>query len=150
MSRVDDRDLVRDEPERARSLLTVRAAISFARDVERPCLRSLSLMCSYWRASFVPFFTPRGGMCASFCRLFGQRVVDHCVDLPAGRASFEPADRRTSIDEDEGRDLFHCKALRQSLVLVCVDADDRETAAFLACDVGDQALHPARGPRRPL
>ena len=40
-------------PFRARSLLTVRAAISFARFVERPCFFSLSLMCSYWRSRFV-------------------------------------------------------------------------------------------------
>jgi hypothetical protein len=49
-------------PASARSLLTVRAAISFARAGDFPLSRSLSLMCSYWRASFVPFFTPRGGM----------------------------------------------------------------------------------------
>src|SRR5439155_23280148 len=34
----------------ARVLLTVRAAISFARFVERPCFFSLSLMCSYCRS----------------------------------------------------------------------------------------------------
>ena len=27
-----------------------------------PALFSLSLMCSYWRARLVPFFTPRGGI----------------------------------------------------------------------------------------
>jgi hypothetical protein len=47
MSRVDERELVFDWPDRARSLFTVRAAISLARLVERPCLRSLALMCSY-------------------------------------------------------------------------------------------------------
>jgi hypothetical protein len=34
-------------PERARSLLTVAAAICFARFVDRPCFFSPSLMCSY-------------------------------------------------------------------------------------------------------
>jgi hypothetical protein len=34
-------------PDCARCLLTVRAAISFARPVERPCFFSESLMCSY-------------------------------------------------------------------------------------------------------
>ena len=38
------RDRVRDSPERARSLLTVRAAISSARLVEAPRLRALDLM----------------------------------------------------------------------------------------------------------
>ena len=41
----DDPDLV--SPFSARCLLTVRAAISFARFVERPCFFSESLMCSY-------------------------------------------------------------------------------------------------------
>jgi hypothetical protein len=36
-----------DSPDWARCLLTVRAAISFARPVERPCFFSESLMCSY-------------------------------------------------------------------------------------------------------
>jgi hypothetical protein len=34
-------------PSSARCLLTVAAAIDFARFVLRPCFRSLSLMCSY-------------------------------------------------------------------------------------------------------
>src|SRR3954462_1811278 len=50
MSRVDERELSFASPFRARSLLTVRAAISFARLVERPCFFSASLMCSYWRS----------------------------------------------------------------------------------------------------
>jgi hypothetical protein len=37
-------------PDWARCLLTVRAAISFARFVERPCFFSLSLTCSYCRS----------------------------------------------------------------------------------------------------
>jgi len=49
MSRVDERELVRDSPACARSLLTVRAAISFARLVEAPRFFSPSLMCSYCR-----------------------------------------------------------------------------------------------------
>src|SRR5215212_3077956 len=62
MSRVDVRDRRRDSPERARSFWTVRAAISLARPVERPCCFWLRFTCSYCRARFVPFFTPRGGM----------------------------------------------------------------------------------------
>src|SRR5207302_1165924 len=53
-----------------RSLLTVRAAISSARPSLAPCSRWLSLMCSYCRARFVPFFTPRGGIrpsCPKIC-----------------------------------------------------------------------------------
>src|SRR3954468_13974850 len=62
MSCVEVRERVRDSPRRARSLLTVRAAISSARLSERPCCFSLCLTCSYWRARFVPFLTPRGGI----------------------------------------------------------------------------------------
>jgi hypothetical protein len=47
MSRVDVRERVRDSPERARSLFTVRAAISSARSSDAPWRFSLSLMCSY-------------------------------------------------------------------------------------------------------
>jgi hypothetical protein len=47
MSCVDERELVRASPDRARSLLTVLAAISFARFVEAPRSFALSLMCSY-------------------------------------------------------------------------------------------------------
>src|SRR5438132_13966381 len=51
MSRVDVRDgRLFVSPDRARSLLTVRAAISLARLVERPCFFSPSLMCSYCRS----------------------------------------------------------------------------------------------------
>src|SRR5215207_7873804 len=66
MSCVDVRERWRDSPLRARSLLTVRAAISSARDSEAPCSFWLSLMCSYWRARLVPFLTPRGGIGGSF------------------------------------------------------------------------------------
>ena len=47
MSSVEERELLVDSPLRARSLLTVRAAISPERRSETPRLRSLSLMCSY-------------------------------------------------------------------------------------------------------
>ena len=55
------RDAVRDSPERARSLLTVRGDLLGA-VLETPRSFALSLMCSYWRARFVPFLTPRGGI----------------------------------------------------------------------------------------
>ncbi len=66
MSSVELRERVRDSPLRAFSLFTVRAAISSARSSELPCSFWLSLMCSYWRARFVPFLTPRGGMPRSY------------------------------------------------------------------------------------
>ena len=47
MSLVDVRERVRDSPARARSLLTVRAAISSARSSEAPWSFCASLMCSY-------------------------------------------------------------------------------------------------------
>jgi hypothetical protein len=43
----DDRDRDFVSPFCARCLFTVRAAISFARFVERPCFFSLCLTCSY-------------------------------------------------------------------------------------------------------
>src|SRR5688572_29305804 len=48
-------------PALLRSLLTVRAAISFARFVLRPFFFADSLMCSYCRLRFA-LFTPRGGI----------------------------------------------------------------------------------------
>jgi hypothetical protein len=48
-------------PDSRRCLLTVRAAISFARFVLRPSFFSESLMCSYCRLRFA-LFTPRGGI----------------------------------------------------------------------------------------
>src|SRR4030088_765473 len=61
MSCVDVRERVADSPARARSLFTVRAAISSARSSLAPRSSWLSLTCSYCRARFVPFLTPRGG-----------------------------------------------------------------------------------------
>jgi hypothetical protein len=48
LDRERDDDFV--SPDCARCLFTVLAAISVARFVERPCFRSLSLMCSYCRS----------------------------------------------------------------------------------------------------
>ena len=50
MSRVDDLDAVRDSPLRARSLLTVAAAICFARFVDDPRFFALDSTCWYWRS----------------------------------------------------------------------------------------------------
>jgi hypothetical protein len=52
MSLRDKRDDSLASPLRARSLLTVLAAISFARLVGTPCFFWLFLMCSYWRSRF--------------------------------------------------------------------------------------------------
>src|SRR2546425_3858253 len=52
MSLMDEGDAVLDCPRWARSLFTVRAAISFARLVEVPCDLTLSRMCSYFRSCF--------------------------------------------------------------------------------------------------
>src|SRR5437773_10812113 len=75
MSRVELRDAVRLSPERARSLFTVRAAISSARPVEAPRSLALSLMCSYWRARFVAFLTPRGGIQKPLSTFFVASIV---------------------------------------------------------------------------
>jgi hypothetical protein len=75
MSLVEVREEPRDSPERARSLLTVRAAISSALPVLAPRSSWLSLTCSYWRPRFVPGLTPRGGI----------------APPPAFRESFDPS-----------------------------------------------------------
>jgi hypothetical protein len=77
MSWRESRDDVAASPARARSLLTVRAAISSAVSSLRPCSRSESLMCSYCRARFDPFSTPRGGICP---HLLGR--LDHVLSAP--------------------------------------------------------------------
>src|SRR3954470_22188269 len=94
MSRVELRERVRDSPLRARSLLTVRAAISSARLSDAPCSFSLFLMCSYWRARFVPFWTRRGG----FRDLLRR---DPCVRLHGLRNA---ASAHAPPQRDEGRD----------------------------------------------
>src|SRR2546421_8147916 len=87
MSRRDVRDDSRASPVRARSLLTVRAAISLARLVERPCFFSLSLTCSYWRSRLllqafcgmqIPPRWVRVGPApeAAFYALFERRILD--------------------------------------------------------------------------
>src|SRR5919204_1919817 len=68
LPRVEVRDRWRDSPERARSFCTVRAAISSA--LRPPRARWLRLMCSYCRARFVPFLTPRGGIAVSSFLVF--------------------------------------------------------------------------------
>jgi hypothetical protein len=66
MSCVEVRERLRDSPERARSLFTVRAAISSARPSDVPRDFADFLISSYWRARLVPFFTPLGGMTSAY------------------------------------------------------------------------------------
>src|SRR3984957_14175583 len=82
MSPVEVRELAFASPLRARSLLTVRAAISSARFSETPCLRSLSFMCSYWRSRLLPFLTPRGGISSTSDQLlvFRGRAQNRAPD----------------------------------------------------------------------
>src|SRR5437764_13157809 len=88
MSRVELRDADFASPLRARSLLTVAAAICFARLVERPCFFSLSLMCSYCRSRFAPhaccgienpFLAGHGGCAQRARELTLERRVLHVV-----------------------------------------------------------------------
>src|SRR4051812_23891813 len=113
MSWVELRERVRDSPERAFSLFTVRAAISSARSSERPCSFWLSTMCSYWRARLVPFLTPRGGMPDAYPGAAGIRT--DCV----------PANELL----DAGHRVLHVTALAHvGLVArgVALDPVDRE------------------------
>src|SRR4051794_20036966 len=93
MSCVDVRERCRDSPLRARSLFTVRAAISSARSSEAPWSSSLSLMCSYWRARFVPSLTPRGGIGSSFPCLLYFRLPVRPTATPLDIRPVTPDDR---------------------------------------------------------
>src|SRR5215218_7830356 len=109
MSFVDVRERVRDSPARARSLLTVRAAISSARDLEAPWSFALSLMCSYCRARLLPFWTPRGGIFDSFPGSISAYPVRDGAQPAGGHAP--PAGRRRSMGHDR---LERRVELRQS------------------------------------
>src|SRR5512139_775469 len=85
MSRSEALDASSGSPALARSLFTVRAAISSALLSERPAPRSLSLTCSYIRAHFVPFLTPPGGIATSF------------------RSSHRPVTRRAATESSADR-----------------------------------------------
>src|SRR5437773_4948021 len=112
MSCVEVRDRWRDSPERARSLFTVRAAISSARPSEVPRSFWDCLMCSYCRARFVPFLTPRGGIRSPFLRspdrglprsIAGMRLECSCsrrrLAVPAA------GEHLRSCFDHEGRDM---------------------------------------------
>src|SRR5882757_63701 len=104
MSRVEVRLAPRDSPDRARSLLTVRAAISSARFGASPRCRALSLMCSYWRSRLA--LEPRGMAASSFgllvrlilvrlilVRLILVRLIDVRLPGPGGRTRGFPVPR---------------------------------------------------------
>src|SRR5579884_4150118 len=121
--RDDDFDFV--SPDWARCLLTVRAAISFARFVDRPCFFSESLMCSYCRSRFA-LHELGTGMQASWFRFPGRQTHSRNVRaLCAQRAMRELFERRVLhvvlggvlVDElvDDG-DAFAVRG---------VDADER-------------------------
>src|SRR5262249_19857194 len=88
MSPVETGERVRASPERARSFCTVLAAISAARRSEAPLSRSLALMCSYWRARLVPFFTPLGGIAFTSTELAIRGTLTRgCENEPRARRS---------------------------------------------------------------
>ena len=62
----DSREPVLDSPARARALVHRARRDLFGAALVDPRSSWLSLMCSYWRARFVPFFTPRGGITTSY------------------------------------------------------------------------------------
>jgi uncharacterized protein YjbJ (UPF0337 family) len=70
-------------------LFTVRAAISSARLGDAPRCRALDFTCSYWRARFVPFLTPRGGM-ADLLRVRSMRTRLACM-FPRSAADYASA-----------------------------------------------------------
>src|SRR5437899_2478411 len=101
MSRVELLERVRDSPERARSLLTVRAAIASALLSDAPRSLTLPLTCSYWRALFVPFLTPRGGMAHLLSSL--ASTIDTRYDHRDIRRHRAPANRSGGRAADRGR-----------------------------------------------
>src|SRR5579859_5267155 len=91
MSCIDVRLAVLASPDRARSLFTVRAAISSARLVLSPRSMALSLMCSYCRSRFG--LDPLG-MSAAFRRSASTQVTSaHSgrADYLIGRSPVAPA-----------------------------------------------------------
>src|SRR4051812_36377318 len=96
---MEERLAVFASPERARSLFTVRAAISSARSVDSPRFFALVLMCSYWRSLFgldpagmaflLPGFMSEDGFAA------GHR--DQCAGDEAGLVGGEQHVRRRDL-----------------------------------------------------
>src|SRR3984957_14299023 len=98
MSSVEVLLFVRDSPLRARSLLTVRAAISSATSLERPSLSSLSLMCSYWRSRFL-LHVWVGIRCTSLSLSEGADSLDHrCVGGVVAEGTGELGGDRHAIE----------------------------------------------------
>src|SRR5690242_1382637 len=94
-SLIDDRLAVFDSPARARSLFTVRAAISSARLVEPPRFLTLSLMCSYCRSRLG---LDPAGMVASFASVVlqipGTRADQTSRACPGAAAGHWSRDQR--------------------------------------------------------
>ena len=49
-------------------------------------------------------------------------------------------------DEHEGGHLLDGELAHEARILVRIDTPHTQAVSFLALDVGEQALHPARGP----
>jgi hypothetical protein len=88
MSRVEVLLAVLASPERARSLFTVRAAISSARLVLPPRCFALALMCSYYRSRLG--LDPLGTAATSSYRHSRSRVL---APLPCALRSMPPCSR---------------------------------------------------------
>src|SRR5262245_33174272 len=95
MSLTDERLAVFASPDRARSLFTVRAAISLARPVDAPRFFALALMCSYCRSRFG---LEPAGMTSSRLR---TALEDSPVRL-AGNASLGSGGRVGCVGEQPG------------------------------------------------
>jgi hypothetical protein len=135
-------DFVFDSPERAFSLLTVRAAISLARLVERPSFFSLLTTFLYWRSRLLPSFTPRGGIIAPLPRphpAFGISA------LSSGSYPSPSGENETSARSA----AFRTPALKGPCLSVQnVDLAEHTNRLCESSIRGEQ--HPRRGSRRAL
>src|SRR5580765_9077840 len=73
-----------------------------------------------------------------------QMLLEQRLDARLAHATFEAADDALAEHEHERRDGRDAEPLRELRLLVDVDPEDAHTLAFLAREMREQALHPAR------
>jgi hypothetical protein len=72
---------------------------------------------------------------------------EHPLDPRRADPAFEALDHAPALHQGEGRHGLDLEVLRQLGLLVDVDLGDPQPPPLLAGEVGDEALHPARGTR---
>jgi hypothetical protein len=67
--------------------------------------------------------------------------LEQLLEARRAHPALEPADHPFVLHERQRRDGLDPETLRKLGLLVHVDLDHAQAGAFLACDVGDEALH---------